>query len=86
MNNKLRFVAFLGAIVAGVLASLTCLAAAAEFLDKEPCTITVFAEHQPPVNTDCVVRSSMSFGAYTAIVTPARWAQVQDRKRWCGAG
>jgi hypothetical protein len=43
--------------------------AAAEFLSKGPCTIEVFADHLPAVYTDCIVRSSMSQGAYYAMIT-----------------
>jgi hypothetical protein len=43
--------------------------AAAEFLYKQPCTIEVFADHQPSVYTDCVVRSSMSHGADLDVIT-----------------
>jgi hypothetical protein len=43
--------------------------AASEFLYKNPCIIEVFADHQPSVYTDCVVRSSMAQGAYHAIIT-----------------
>lgn len=50
--------------------------AASEFLYKQPCTIEVFADHQPSVHTDCVVRSTMTQGAYHAIIT------LPDRRKF----
>jgi hypothetical protein len=42
---------------------------ASDYLYKQPCTIEVLDGHRPSVHTDCVVRSSMTQGAYDATIT-----------------